>query len=81
MKLELVQSKYDELVRSWVNDFVEDMEVNQLREYVRDNLHHNLENIKIVDGQEGAFGEMIDFGGEDFFDDKLKPFNVKLLEL
>ena len=35
MKLELVQSKYDELVRSWVNDFVEDMEVNQLREYVR----------------------------------------------
>ena len=81
MKLELVQSKYDELVRSWVNDFVEDMEVNQLREYVRDNLHHNLENIKIDDGQEGAFGEMIDFGGEDFFDDKLKPFNLKLLEL
>ena len=81
MKLELVQSKYDELVRSWVNDFVEDMEVNQLREYVRDNLHHNLENIKIVDGQEGAFGEMIDFVGEDFFDDKLKPFNLKLLEL
>ena len=81
MKLELVQSKYDELVRSWVNDFVEDMEVNQLREYVRDNLHHNLENIKIVDGQEGAFGEMIDFGVEDFFDDKLKTFNLKILEL
>ena len=46
MKLELTQSKYDELVRNWVNNFVEDMEVNQLREYVRDNLHHNLENIR-----------------------------------
>ncbi len=81
MKLELTQSKYDELVRNWVNNFVEDMEVNDLREYVRDNLHHNLENIRIADGQAGAFGEMVEFGGEEFLDDQLKPFHLKLLEL
>lgn len=81
MKLELTQSKYDELVRNWVKNFVEDMEVNDLREYVRDNLHHNLENIRIVDGQAGAFGEMVEYGGEEFLDDQLKPFHLKLLEL
>ena len=52
MKLELTQSKYDELVRNWVNNFVEDMEVNQLREYVRDNLHHNLEIFVLLMGKQ-----------------------------
>ena len=58
---------YVPLLRKWVKEYVSNMDIKELQNYVTDIIHHDLEEILQDVGQESVFQELIDRGGIELF--------------
>ena len=76
MKTELNSKEYVTFARRFVKDFVEVMEIEELRSIVSDRIHEEIQEGENTYGQEGAFEEMMAWS-EDIFLDVAKDFDLE----
>ena len=76
MKTELNSKDYVTFARRFVKDLVEDMEIEELRGFVIDHIHEEIQEGENTYGQEGAFEEMMAWS-EDVFLDVAKDFDLE----
>ena len=56
--MELTMNEYDKVVRKFVDDYVNNLTPDQLREIVSEQTHIDFENIRQDTGQQSVFEEM-----------------------
>ena len=66
--MELTMNEYDKLVRKFVDDYVNNLTPDQLREIVSEQTHIDFENIRQDTGQQSVFEEMASWDSELYTD-------------
>ena len=66
--MELTMNEYDKVVRKFVDDYVNNLTPDQLREIVSEQTHIDFENIRQDTGQEAVFEEMASWDSELYTD-------------
>ena len=77
MKTELNSKDYVSFARRWVQESVDNMGVDELRDFVINALHEDMLEIYDDIGQSGVFDEMIAWD-EDVFDIVAKDYDLTL---
>ena len=76
--MELTMNEYDKVVRKFVDDYVNNLTPDQLREIVSEQTHIDFENIRQDTGQQSVFEEMNSWDSN-IFEDIQKEFNLEEL--
>ena len=71
--------EYDIVVRKFVDDYVNNLTPDQMRELIAEQTHIDFENIRQDTGQQAVFEEMDGWDAE-LFDTISKEFNIQLDE-
>ena len=71
--------EYDKVVRKFVDDYVNNLTPDQLREIVSEQSHIDFENIRKDFGQDSVFEEMTNWDSE-LFESISKEFNLEEAE-
>ena len=71
----LTMNEYDKVVRKFVNDYVNNLTPDQLRELIKEASHIDFENIRQDTGQQSVFDEMQSWDSI-IFEDIQKEFNL-----
>ena len=66
--MELTMNEYDKVVRKFVDDNVNNLTPDQLREIVSEQTHIDFENIRQDTGQQSVFEEMASWDSELYTD-------------
>ena len=66
--MELTMNEYDKVVRKFVDDYVNNLTPDQLREIVSEQTHIDFENIRQDTGQQSVFEEMASLDSELYTD-------------
>ena len=66
--MELTMNEYDKVVRKFVDDYVNNLTPDQLREIVSEQTHIDFENIRQDTGQQSVFEEMASWDSELYTD-------------
>jgi len=66
--MELTMNEYDKVVRKFVDDYVNNLTPDQLREIVSEQTHIDFENIRQDTGQQSVFEEMAGWDSELYTD-------------
>jgi len=66
--MNLTMNEYDKVVRKFVNDYVNNLTPDQLREIVSEQTHIDFENIRQDTGQQSVFEEMASWDSELYTD-------------
>ncbi len=66
--MKLTMNEYDKVVRKFVNDYVNNLTPDQLREIVSEQTHIDFENIRQDTGQQSVFEEMASWDSELYTD-------------
>ena len=66
--MELSMNEYDKVVRKFVDDYVNNLTPDQLREIVSEQTHIDFENIRQDTGQQSVFEEMASWDSELYTD-------------
>ena len=69
--------EYDKVVRRFVDDYVNNLTPDQLREIVSEQSHIDFENIRKVFGQDSVFEEMSNWDSE-LFESISKEFDLEV---
>ena len=77
MKTKLNSKDYVAFTRRFVQETVENMDAKELKDFVINALHEDIQEMYDDLGQRGAFDEMIGWD-EDTFDNVAKDFNLTL---
>ena len=77
MKLSI--KEYDKVVRKFVDDYVDNLTPDQLREIVSEQSHIDFENIRKDFGQDSVFEEMSNWDSE-LFESISKEFDLEEAE-
>ena len=64
----LTMNEYDKVVRKFVDDYVNNLTPDQLREIVSEQTHIDFENIRQDTGQQSVFEEMASWDSELYTD-------------
>ena len=64
----LSMNEYDKVVRRFVNDYVNNLTPDQMRELIAEQSHIDFENIRQDTGQEAVFEEMASWDSELYTD-------------
>ena len=70
--------EYDKVVRKFVNDYVNNLTPDQMRELIAESSHIDFENIRQDIGQQSVFEEMNSWDSI-IFEDIQKEFNLEEL--
>ena len=70
--------EYDKVVRKFVNDYVNNLTPDQMRELIAEQTHIDFENIRQDTGQQSVFEEMNSWDSI-IFEDIQKEFNLEEL--
>jgi len=73
--MELTMNEYDKVVRKFVNDYVNNLTPDQMRELIKESSHIDFENIRQDTGQQSVFDEMQSWDSI-LFEDIQKEFNL-----
>ena len=60
--------EYDKVVRKFVNDYVNNLTPDQMRELIKESSHIDFENIRQDTGQQSVFEEMASWDSELYTD-------------
>ena len=66
--MNLTMNEYDKVVRKFVDDYVNNLTPDQLREIVSEQTHIDFENIRQDTGQQSVFEEMASWDSELYTD-------------
>ena len=77
MKTELNSKDYVSFARRWVKESVDNMGVDELRDFVINALHEDIQDVYDDLGQRGAFEDMSAWDC-DVFDDVAKDYDLNL---
>ena len=66
--MELTMNEYDKVVRKFVDDYVNNLTPDQMRELIAEQSHIDFENIRQDTGQEAVFEEMASWDSELYTD-------------
>ena len=66
--MQLTITEYDKVVRKFVDDYVNNLTPDQLREIVSEQTHIDFENIRQDTGQQSVFEEMASWDSELYTD-------------
>ena len=66
--MKLPMNEYDKVVRKFVDDYVNNLTPDQLREIVSEQTHIDFENIRQDTGQQSVFEEMASWDSELYTD-------------
>jgi len=66
--MKLTMNEYDKVVRKFVDDYVNNLTPDQLREIVSEQTHIDFENIRQDTGQQSVFEEMASWDSELYTD-------------
>ena len=66
--MSLTMNEYDKVVRKFVDDYVNNLTPDQLREIVSEQTHIDFENIRQDTGQQSVFEEMASWDSELYTD-------------
>ena len=72
-------SEYDKVVRRFVDDYVNNLTPDQMREIISEQSHIDFENIRQDTGQVSVFEEMAGWDN-DVFEDVAKDYSIMLEE-
>ena len=72
----LTMNEYDKVVRKFVDDYVNNLTPDQLREIVSEDAHRDFENIRQDTGQQSVFEEMASWDSE-LYTDIATEFNLE----
>ena len=64
-----MKEKFTDLLEKWTDKYVNSMTPDQLREHVADDVFTTMLNIRKYGDDQEAFEEMINWGGEDLFNE------------
>ena len=64
----LTMNEYDKVVRKFVNDYVNNLTPDQMRELIAEQTHIDFENIRQDTGQQSVFEEMASWDSELYTD-------------
>ena len=64
----LTMNEYDKVVRKFVDDYVNNLTPDQMRELIKESSHIDFENIRKDTGQEAVFEEMASWDSELYTD-------------
>ena len=78
--MELTMNEYDKVVRKFVDDYVNNLTPDQLREIVSEQTHIDFENIRQDTGQQSVFEEMAGWDSELYTDIAIQ-FNLEDIQL
>ena len=68
--------EYDKVVRRFVDDYVDNLTPDQMREIISEQTHIDFENIRKDFGQDGVFEEMSNWDSE-LFESISKEFDLE----
>ena len=71
----LTMNEYDKVVRKFVNDYVNNLTPDQMRELIKEASHIDFENIRQDTGQQSVYDEMQSWDSI-IFEDIQKEFNL-----
>ncbi len=71
----LTMNEYDNVVRKFVDDYVNNLTPDQMRELIKESSHIDFENIRQDTGQQSVFDEMQSWDSI-LFEDIQKEFNL-----
>ena len=71
--------EYDKVVRRFVKETAENMDIKELRDFYINAIHEDIQDVYDDLGQEGAFEEMQTWDN-DVFEDVAKDFELELEE-
>ena len=71
--------EYDKVVRKFVNDYVNNLTPDQMRELIAESSHIDFENIRQDIGQQSVFEEMNSWDSI-IFEDIQKEFNLEIYD-
>ncbi len=71
----LTMNEYDKVVRKFVDDYVNNLTPDQMRELIKESSHIDFENIRQDTGQQSVFDEMQSWDSI-LFEDIQKEFNL-----
>ena len=66
--MELTMNEYDKVVRKFVDDYVNNLTPDQMRELIAEQSHIDFENIRQDTGQQSVFKEMASWDSELYTD-------------
>ena len=66
--MELTMNEYDKVVRKFVDDYVNNLTPDQMRELIAEQTHIDFENIRQDTGQQSVFEEMASWDSELYTD-------------
>ena len=66
--MQLSITEYDKVVRKFVNDYVNNLTPDQMRELISEQTHIDFENIRQDTGQQSVFEEMASWDSELYTD-------------
>lgn len=72
-------NEYDKVVRKFVNDYVNNLTPDQMRNHLTEQFHIDLENIRQDTGQDDVFLEIVNWDN-DVAEPILKEFNIEIDE-
>jgi len=64
-----MKEKFTDLLEKWTDKYVNSMTPDQLRDHVADDVFTTMLNIRKYGDDQEAFEEMINWGGEDLFNE------------
>ena len=64
-----MKEKFIDLLEKWTDKYVNSMTPDQLRDHVADEVFTTMLNIRKYEDDQEAIEEMIDWGGEDLFNE------------
>ena len=64
-----MKEKFIDLLEKWTDKYVNSMTPDQLRDHVADEVFRTMLNIRKYGDDQEAIEEMIDWGGEDLFNE------------
>ena len=76
MKLKLSIKEYDKVVRKFVDDYVDNLTPDQMREIISEQTHIDFENIRTDTGIDSVFEEMASWDS-DLFESISKEFDLE----
>ncbi|AGH56952.1 hypothetical protein CPXG_00149 [Cyanophage P-RSM6] len=77
--MKLPMNEYDKVVRKFVNDYVNNLTPDQMRNHLTEQFHIDLENIRQDTGQDDVFLEIVNWDN-DVAEPILKEFNIEIDE-
>ena len=77
--MKLTMNEYDKVVRKFVDDYVNNLTPDQMRNHLTEQFHIDLENIRQDTGQDDVFLEIVNWDN-DVAEPILKEFNIEIDE-